>query len=265
MIQKLFEGNSYKSYRVLGLRVDDVTQSETLEHIEKFMGEANLHRIVTPNVDHVVVAQDDEEFRELVNTSSLSIPDGKWLVRGSRLVGIRLREGVAGRLLVEPICAMAAQRGWSVYILASVGDVARDAGERLIRKYPGLHVVGTRAPSMRFGLDDSETESILRELEDLRPDILFLGVGAPKSEKWIYRNRERLTSRVAIAVGYAFDVIAGRVTECPRWMTKTGTEWLYRLVIEPKRLWRRYLLRDPRFFYMLIRQRLGGKSNHWNS
>jgi N-acetylglucosaminyldiphosphoundecaprenol N-acetyl-beta-D-mannosaminyltransferase len=252
-----------QSYNIVGVRVDDVTREETLEQIEKFMSEPGLHQIVTPNIDHILHAQSDEEFRVLVNQSALSVPDGKWLMRGSRLAGIRLREGVTGRLLVEPMCERAAKEGWSIYILASVNDVAHIAGERLREKYPGLKVAGTRSPSMQFGKNEAETASILWELNELKPDILFLGVGAPKSEKWIYRFRDRLPSRVAIGVGYAFDVIAGRISECPAWMTRTGMEWAYRLLVEPKRLWKRYLVRDPKFFALILRQRFSSKSNQW--
>lgn len=254
-----------KSYNIVGVRVDDVTREETLELFEKFMTEPQLHQIVTPNIDHIIHAQSDEEFRNLVNNSALSIPDGKWLMRGSRLAGIFLREGVSGRELVDPFCKRAAQHGWSIYILASINDVAHVAGQKLQEKYPGLKVVGTRSPSMQFGKDEHETESILKELDELKPDILFLGMGAPKSEKWIYRHRDRLTSRVAIGVGYAFDVIAGRISEAPRWMTRTGMEWAYRLLVEPKRLWKRYLIRDPKFFALILRQRFSSKSNEWKS
>ena len=168
-----------KSYNIVGVRVDDVTRDETLELIENFISEPGLHHIVTPNIDHILHAQKDAEFRNLVNVSALSVPDGKWLMRGSRLAGIRLREGVTGRLLVEPMCERAAKRGWSIYILASVNDVAHAAGERLKGKYPGLRVAGTRSPSMQFGKDEAETENILGELDALKPDVLFLGVGAP--------------------------------------------------------------------------------------
>lgn len=252
-----------RSYNVVGVRVDDVTCDETLDQIEKFMHEPGLHQIVTPNVDHILQAQYDGEFRGLVNQAALSVPDGKWLMRGSRLAGIHLREGVAGRLLVEPMCELAAKEGWSVYILASVGDVASVAAGKLMKKYPGLRVVGARSPSMKFGSDEEEAEMILNEIQGLAPDILFLGVGAPKSEKWIFRYRDRLPSHVAIAVGYAFDVIAGRMRECPRWLTRTGMEWAYRLLVEPRRLWRRYLIRDPKFFALILRQRFSAKPIQW--
>ena len=254
---------NHKSYNIGGVRVDDVTCQEALAIIEQFMGEPFMHHIVTPNIDHVMNAQSDPEFCSLIGHSALSVPDGQWLRRGSRLAGIHLREGVAGRQLVEPLCKLAAKRDWSIYILASVGDVAQIAGERLQKDYPSLRVVGTRSPSMQFGSDESESESILAEINQLKPDILFLGLGSPKSEKWIAKFQDRLPSRVALHVGYAFDVLAGGIRECPIWMTRMGMEWAHRLSLEPKRLWRRYLIQDPQFFPLILRQRFSSRPNQW--
>ncbi len=253
----------FRSFNIAGVRVDDVTREDVLAAVDRFVAEDRLHRIVTPNVDHILHAQQDREFLQAVNSSALSIPDGKWLQRGSRLLGVRIREGVAGRLLVEPMCEMAAQKGWSVYILASIGDIAQRAAEALRGKYQGLNIVMARSPSMRFGADAEETEELLRELNELRPDLLFLGVGAPKSERWLYEHRSRIPARVAIGVGYAFDILAGRTKECPHWITAAGMEWAYRLAKEPRRLWRRYLIRDPQFFGLLIRQRLRHTPTEW--
>lgn len=251
------------SFNVCGVRVDNVTFASVLSSVEHFVREGGLHLIVTPNVDYIVTAQRDHQFLQALNASALSIPDGTWLQRGARLVGIPIRESIGGRLLVEPLCQMAAQNGWSVSIIASVGDVAVRAAENLGRKYDGLNVVMARSPSMRFGRDSAETELLLSELQRLRPDLLFLGVGAPKGERWLHENRARIPVRVAIGVGYAFDVIAGRITECPPWISRAGMEWAYRLAKEPKRLSRRYLVRDPRFLGLLIRQKLRRESSMW--
>ena len=252
-----------RSFNIAGVRIDDVTQDDVLRAVERFVAEDGLHRLVTPNVDHILHAQRDKQFREAVNTSALSLPDGKWLQRGARLLGIRIREGIAGRLLVDPMCELAARSGWSVYILASVGNIAERAAETLKTKYSELNVVKARSPSMQFGVNKAETEELLTELAELRPDLLFLGVGAPKSEKWLYEYRDRIPARVAIGVGYAFDILAGQIRECPRWITAAGMEWAYRLLKEPRRLWRRYLVRDPQFFGLLLKQRMAGASTAW--
>lgn len=244
-----------QSHWIAGVRVDDVTSREALDAIEEFVGESGLHRVVTPNVDHIMNARHSAGFRDALNSAALSLPDGKWIVRGARILGIHFRESTAGRLLVEPMMEMAAKHGWKVFILASKGDIAQRAAEILQSRYAGLKIVGAHSPSMRFGQDPGETEQILAMLERTAPDLLFLGMGAPKSEIWMRQYEHRITAKVAIGVGYAFDVIAGTVVECPAWMTKTGFEWAYRLCREPKRLWKRYLVRDPQFFLLMLRER----------
>lgn len=161
------------SHNIAGIRVDNVTEAEVLTRFGEFVRTDGFHLIVTPNVDHVVTAQRDLEFRAAINDSALSLPDGQWLVRGARLLGVHFREGIAGRKLVEPVCALAAKHGWTLYILASWGNTARRAADILMQKYPGLTIVGARSPSGQFGKDEAETEDVLAEIARLKPDILF--------------------------------------------------------------------------------------------
>jgi N-acetylglucosaminyldiphosphoundecaprenol N-acetyl-beta-D-mannosaminyltransferase len=252
--------HAFESYTIAGVRVDSVTFAETLDAIQSFLADNRLHRISTPNVDHILLAQRNSAFRDAVNSSSLSVPDGKWLLRGARLLNVYFRESVAGRLLVEPMLKLAGEREKSVYILASKGSIAERAARNLQIKYPNLRIAGAHSPSLHFGEDPSETEQIIETLNRTKPDILFLGMGAPKSEIWLHQNEARIPAKVAIGVGYAFDIIAGEIRECPRWLTRIGFEWAYRLCREPKRLWKRYLVRDPQFFFLMLRERRRLKS-----
>ncbi len=252
-----------RSYNITGVRIDDLTRDDVLRAAETFVADGKLHRLVTPNIALILHAHDDEIYRTVLNSSALSIPDGMWLNYGARLLGVRLRENVAGRLLVRPLCELCAKKGWKVYILASAHGIAPIAAERLTRDYPGLQIVAARSPSFQFTQSPEEINEVLEEMHRLAPDILFVGLGSPKGERWIYDFRDQLPVKVAIGVGYAFDVIAGKVAEAPRWMTRTGFEWLFRLMQEPRRLWRRYLLHGPRFFYLLFQQRIKGISADW--
>jgi N-acetylglucosaminyldiphosphoundecaprenol N-acetyl-beta-D-mannosaminyltransferase len=254
-----------RSYNIAGVRVDDLTRDLALTYVESFMSGTTLHRLVTPNADFVIHAHEDETFRHILNTSSLCIPDGMGIMRGARMLGVKIKENVTGRLLVRPLCELAAKRGWKVYILASAPGIAPIAAEKLMRDYPGLQIVGARGPSFQFVKDPAEIEDVLAEMERVQPDLLFLGIGAPKSERWIYDYRDRIPAKVAIGVGYAFDIIAGKIAECPGWITRIGFEWLYRTLKEPKRLWKRYFVRDPRFFVMVIKQRFSGPGVHWKA
>lgn len=252
-----------RSYSIAGIRIDDLTTDEVLEHVRRFMQEGGLHRLVTPNVDLLLHALEDDRYREVLNTAALSIPDGMQLIRGARILGVKLRENVTGRLLVKPLCHLAAREGWRVYILASANGIAPVAAQILMREIPGLQIVGARSPSFSFFRDRAEIESVLQDIAESRPDLLFVGLGSPRGEQWIFDYAGRLPAKVAIGVGYAFDVIAGKIKECPRWMTRHGIEWAYRLAKEPKRLWRRYLIRDPQFFVHVLRQKFSGQSTTW--
>jgi N-acetylglucosaminyldiphosphoundecaprenol N-acetyl-beta-D-mannosaminyltransferase len=253
------------SYNIAGVRVDDLTRDLALRYIECFMTGQTLHRMVTPNADFVIHASEDESFRTILNTASLCIPDGMGIMRGAQMLGVKLKENVTGRLLVRPLCELAARRGWKVYILASAPGIAPIAAAQLMRDYPGLQIVGARGPSFQFVNDPAEIEDVLSEMNRVKPDLLFLGIGAPKSERWIYDYRDRIPAKAAIGVGYAFDIIAGKIAECPAWMTRIGMEWFYRTLREPRRLWKRYFVRDPRFFYMVIKQRFSGSTVRWQA
>lgn len=255
-VARLFApANARRSYYVCGVRVDDVTQSEALSSIASLVEQPGFDRVVTPNVDHIVRAQRDQMFRSALNSSALSLPDGRWLRRGSRLQGIRFQEAITGRKLVDPLCRMAASRAWRIYLLGSRGSTAARAADVLLQRHPGLQIAGAHSPSDDFGHSETESADILAELDRVRPDILLLAVGAPKSETWMMRHASSIPAKVGIAVGCALDVIAGTFPECPDWATRAGFEWAHRLRHEPRRLWRRYLLRDPYFFYLLLKSR----------
>ncbi len=254
-----------QSHNIIGVRIDDVTRTEVLEAVEKFIEEGGFHHLAVPNIDCLIHAQEDEIYRKIVNTSSLSIPDGMWLKRGVRLLGVKLRENVTGRLLVRPMCELSAKKGWKIYILGSAPGIAPIAAERLIHDYPGLQIAAARSPSFQFFADPKESDEILAEINLTKPDILFVGFGAPKSDRWVHKFRDQLPVKIAIGVGYTFDVIAGKKSEPPTWLARSGFEWLYRMLHEPKRLWHRYLVRDPKALYLMLQQRLKGISSDWEA
>ncbi len=246
---------------LLGVRIDDTTTEETLQAIEAFLQGDRLHLVCTPNADHVVKARHDREFRDIINGADLAIPDGMAVIYASRLLGAPLRGNVAGRLLVPRLCERAAQRGWRVFFLGAAPGVAAEAARRLVARYPGLQVAGAYAPPLGFERDPRENQQAVDTVNAARPDVLLVALGAPKQEKWLARNREALEARVGIGVGGAFDIIAGRVREAPGWATRLGLEWCFRLIQEPRRLGRRYLIEDQEFvravLWFWLRRSLG--------
>lgn len=244
-----------ESITMFGTRIDNVAMDEALDEIESLVRSGAGAYVVTPNVDHVVKLQSDPEFREVYRHAGLVLPDGMPLVWVSRLAGKPLKERVTGSDLFIRLCARAAERGMSVFLLgAASSDIVETAAQNLIRMFPGLDVAGTCSPSFGFEKNEAEDRAIVRMIQEAAPDILFVGVGAPKQEKWIFRHRAELGPVVALGVGASFDFVAGSVKRAPRWVQKSGFEWLYRVLKEPRRLFKRYFVDDLPFIGLAVNE-----------
>ena len=224
--------------------------------MKNFIEEGGPHQVCTPNVDFIMQAQKDQEFFRILNHTQLSVPDGMWVVYASRFLGTPLKENVKGRILVVHLCRQASELGHSVFLLGGEPGVADQAAEMLKKQFPELKVAGTLAPAFGFDQNQTENDVVVEKLRQAKPDILFVGLGAPKQDKWIANNLSQTGVPVALGIGCTFDVISGKVKEAPRWMTDVGLEWLFRLTREPGRLWVRYLVRDPQFIWKVILQKL---------
>ena len=230
-----------RAINVLGVRVHDVTHDEALDIIEGFVGSTETHQVATVNPEFIMAAQDDGSFKEILNQVSLALPDGVGLLWGSHILGQPLRQRVAGVDTVERLAALSAKKGYRLFLLGAAPGVAEETARCLCSRYSGLQVVGTCAGSA----DVQEEPKILKRIHDARPDFLLVAYGAPKQEKWIYRNRSTLGVAMAMGVGGSFDFISGRAVRAPRWIRRIGLEWLHRLYREP---WRRErMLALPRF------------------
>lgn len=236
------------------LSIDPVTFSQALDAIEALVAARRGGSVFTPNIDHVVLAEGDEAFRAAYAGASLSLVDGMPLLWASRLLGEPLPEKVSGSDLVWPLLERAGQRRWRVFLTGAGPGVAEVAAER-VRRELGVEVVGIDAPRINRppGGGDQSEEAASR-VAAARPDLVLVGFGAPKQELWIHRFREALGSAVAVACGAGIDFLAGRVRRAPPWVSRLGMEWAFRLALEPRRLWRRYLVQDPRFAVILGRE-----------
>ena len=227
---------------ILGIPVHPVTMGETLALVDGYMAEPRLHQIATVNPEFVMAAQEDAEFRRVLEAADLCLPDGVGLLYAARRYGRRLPERVPGSELVYRLAERAAALGWPLFLLGAAPGVAEAAAAILYERYPGLLIAGTYAGSP----DPAENEALVRRVNDSGAALLFVAYGAPKQDKWIDRNRDALTTvRVAVGVGGSLDFITGRAVRAPRWMQRLGLEWLHRLIREPWR-WRR-MLALPRF------------------
>jgi N-acetylglucosaminyldiphosphoundecaprenol N-acetyl-beta-D-mannosaminyltransferase len=212
------------------------------------------HLIMGPNAFLVTLAEQDPRFAEALAHASLCLPDGMSVVWASRLLGKPIPERVPGGEFMEAMCALAAHRGKSVYFLGGLPGAARHAAEVLAARYPGLLVAGTDCPEKGFDRDLRATKAVLDRIRAARPDLLCVAFGAPKQEIWMLDHCRTLPIGAALSVGAAFDTTAGLRKRAPTWTHQLGAEWLYRLVMEPRRLWRRYLIGNAQFGAIVLRE-----------
>ena len=234
------------------VEVDRLSFVDALDAIEALVLRREGGAVFTPNADHVVLADENPAFRDSYAAATLSLADGMPLLWGARLLGRPLPEKISGSDLVVPLLERAARLKWRVYLLGAGPGVAEKAAA-LLRASPGVDIVGVDAPFLHDPLSAAERAPIVDKIRAVAPDLLLVAFGAPKQELFIHAARAELGPLVALGVGASLDFIAGNVARAPRWMSEHGLEWLYRLVREPRRLWRRYLLRDPRFALILWR------------
>jgi len=209
---------------------------------------------VAAAVHVMMLSQDDPEVRDAVVGSTLTFPDGMPLVWVANSLGESLADRVYGPDLMDLYSARCAEKGYSVWLYGGRDQAALDALSRnLRRRHAGLRIVGAHCPPHRPMTEDEEAALVERINAD-RPDVLWVGIGVPKQEKWMARMRPRLEAPVIAAVGAAFDFHSGRVPQAPRWMQRRGLEWFYRAIQEPRRLLPRYLRYNPRFVAQAARQ-----------
>jgi N-acetylglucosaminyldiphosphoundecaprenol N-acetyl-beta-D-mannosaminyltransferase len=237
--------------RIGKLPVDVVSFPEALDAVEALVERRQGGAVFTPNVDHVVVADAHAAFAAAYERASLSLADGMPLVWGSRLLGTPLPERVAGSDLITPLLARAGQRGWRVYFLGAGPGVAERAAEVVAARY-GTQVVGVDAPVVRLD-DAAQLDAIATNIRAAQADLVLMALGAPRQELLIDALRDRIRPAVSLGIGAGLDFIAGTVQRAPRVLQRLGLEWLYRLAREPRRLWRRYLVNDPKFAVILWR------------
>lgn len=210
--------------------------------------------VVTPNAHHIVLLQRDARFRSVYEDAFLVVPDGVPLLWASKLLNQGLCGRVNGTDLLETLCAKSEQLGLRVFFLGGRKGAAEAAASQLRSRHPALVICGTYCPAMGFENDDAENARIVAAINEARTDILFVGLGAPKQELWMHSHRESLNARVSLGIGVSFEFIAGLVPRAPRWMQVAGLEWFFRLCSEPRRLWRRYLIGNATFCFLVMRQ-----------
>ena len=240
--------------RVGGVPIDRLTMGQAVDAIEGLVRDGRGGSVFTPNVDHIVQCQTDARLRAAYDAVSISLADGMPVVWASRLLRRELPEKVSGSDLVGPLVRRAAERRWRVLLLGGGEGIAQRAAARMCADNPGLHVVGALSPRVDLGESAERRQRLLDAVRSATPDLVLVALGAPKQEIWIHESTAALAPAVLLGIGATLDFMAGAVARAPAWMSRSGFEWLYRLAREPRRLWSRYLIRDPKFLGVLLNE-----------
>jgi exopolysaccharide biosynthesis WecB/TagA/CpsF family protein len=237
---------------VLGIHVSITNPDHTVATFARWIDQGARELVCVTDMNALLHARADERLTEVYNTAGLTVPDGMPLVWAGHKAGFDQMDRVAGPDLLERVMAEAAERGWTQYFYGGAEGVAEELREVFQRRHPALKVVGTECPPYR-PLTEAEDAAAVARMNEARPDIIWVGLGAPKQERWMADHRDRLNASILIGVGAAFDFHTGRLDRAPLWMQRAGLEWSYRLYKEPRRLWKRYVLGIPRFLLGILR------------
>jgi N-acetylglucosaminyldiphosphoundecaprenol N-acetyl-beta-D-mannosaminyltransferase len=245
------------------IEIDPVTMDETVHRIMTQLSEARARSIhvATLNAQFVQLARDDRRFCNILRKADLGVADGVPLVWACRLLGRPIPGRVNGTDLMVRLCGAAALYGRTVYFLGGRPDAAERAAQQLIRQYPGLRIAGIDCPPMGFVDNDELDAAVSSRIEKARPDFLFVGLGAPKQEYWIHNHRH-LSAGVMMGVGGSFELVGGVTKRAPLIFQRAGLEWFWRLMMEPSRLWKRYLVGNTLFVFVVLQQWLTGWRAH---
>ena len=235
---------------IMGIEFDNVTMDEALEKASAILSGDQTCYAVTPNAEIAYEALHDEKLRALLNGAALVLPDGAGVVLASKILKTPLKQKVAGVDFADNLLGLLAQTGKSVYLLGSKPGIAEKAAEKMLQKHPGLTICG-----MHDGYFKDEAP-VIAAINEAKPDVLFVCLGAPKQEYFMKNHQEKLCCRLMIGLGGSLDSFAGTVKRAPKWMISCNLEWLYRLIKEPKRFGR--MLRLPKYLWAVVCRRIRG-------
>ncbi len=251
--------------RLMGVEVHAITESQAIAHILAELASGRGGMTVTPNLDHLRRCHSDMQFAAMVAEAEMVVADGMPLIWASRLAGCGLPQRVAGSDLILTLSAAAADAGRSIYLLGGAPGTAEGAAEVLRSRHPNIKIVGTNCPPMGFDQNESEMAKLVASLAKAKPDIVFVALGSPKQEFLIDRIRNSVPQAWWLGVGVSFSFLTGHVQRAPRFLQKTGLEWVHRLVQEPKRLFKRYIVQGLPFAAALFTSALAQRASGWLS
>lgn len=236
-----------KPVKILGVPVHPLTMNESVAVLEEKLQKKEQAFVVTANAEIIMMCQQDKEYNNIVSEQAdLVLPDGAGAVWAGRYLGNEVPERVAGFDLYNQLLKLSADKGYKAYFFGGAPGVAEAAKNKAEELYPGVQIVGCR----NGYFTEAEEEAIIKEINDVAPDMLFVALGAPKQEKWLVKYRNQLKPRVLMGIGGSFDVLAGKMERAPKWMQEASLEWAFRLYKQPSRFMR--MLALPKFVLKVI-------------
>jgi N-acetylglucosaminyldiphosphoundecaprenol N-acetyl-beta-D-mannosaminyltransferase len=240
---------------VLGVRIHAIDIRKAVSRIERALADGEKGYVCVTGVHGVMEAQNDPEFKAILNHALLNVPDGMPTVWVGKLQGFRLMKRVFGPDLMVELCLRSVQKGYTHFLYGGAPGVAQQLRTALISRFPGINVVGAYTPPFR-SLTQAEFGQLKNMIAALNPDLFWIGLSTPKQERFMAAQIHDLATKVMIGVGAAFDFHTGRLRDAPDWIKNLGLQWLHRLLQQPARLWQRYLLNNPRFVWNIALQLL---------
>ena len=248
------------SSHILKMRVDTTSYDDAVSKISQWARKKDHgHYVCVSNVHMCMETWDDPAFEAVVNHADLVVPDGKPLVWAKHLLGDSQAQQVRGAYLMEKTCERAVAEGFSVGIYGGREETIRKVADILKQRYPGLRIDYLVSPPFR-PLSDGEKQKDIDDINASGIGVLFVGLGCPKQERWMAEHADKLHCAM-LGIGAALDFISGDVKPAPEWMQSLGLEWLFRLIMEPRRLWKRYAKHNPRFVWYFTKQWLNNRLN----
>lgn len=245
--------SSIPTVNILGVDIAAINMKWLLSFTEKYVKELSGDYICVSNVHTTVISYEDEEYTSVQNGGIMAIPDGGPLSTVGRKRGAKGMQRTTGPSYMGEVMKISAQHGWKHYFYGSTQKTLDKLRSELEKSYPGIRIVGMYSPPFRT-LTVDEDKEIVEAIDSTTPDFLWVGLGAPKQEKWMAEHQGRVKG-LMIGVGAAFDYYAGNIKRAPGWMQKANLEWLYRLMQDPKRLYKRYLVTNSKFIWNAIVRR----------
>jgi N-acetylglucosaminyldiphosphoundecaprenol N-acetyl-beta-D-mannosaminyltransferase len=245
---------SFARVDVLGVGISAIDPVDALNEITRWIDEGDQHYACITGMHGVMEAQGDPDLLRIHNDSGLTTPDGMPMVWAARFAGAANVQRVYGPDLMLAVCERAAEQGWGSYLYGATDEVLEQLKQNLTDRYPGLRIVGSYSPPFRV-MTPEEDDAAVRAINESGAQIVWVGLSTPKQERWMSAHVDRVNAAALIGVGAAFDMHAGNLRQAPKWMQRAGLEWFFRLVSEPRRLWRRYVINIPRFLFKLSRRR----------